>query len=114
MGVCAEGNSHAFLAGDFQKTDPQVLSIRVAIDLDSFIKSRGFGDNRAPVGSESLATVSDPWLRVTEDLDLRVTQTRDVTGALVLLPPQRRVKAAQHEIDLQTLCLSPLWFRSGP
>jgi hypothetical protein len=39
--VSAQGNANAFTLGDLQEAPPQVLPVRVTVDLDRLIETRG-------------------------------------------------------------------------
>ena len=93
--VGAERNAHTLFAGDFQKTDPQVLPIHVAVDLNRFVEPRGFREDRAPIRLQPLATVPHARLRMTEDLNPRIAQAGQVAARLILFPTQRGMEAAQ-------------------
>ena len=100
MGVCAERNSHALFAREFQKTDAQILAVCVAIDLDRFIEPHCFGKDRAPIRLQSFATIPDARLRMAEDLNARIAQASDVPARLIFLAAQRGMEAAEHEVEL--------------
>ena len=98
--VGAERNAHALFAGDFQKTDPQVLPIRIAVDLHRFVEPRGFGEDLAPIRIQPLATIPHARLRMTEDLNTRISQAGQVAARLILFPTERGMETAEHQVEL--------------
>ena len=66
MGVGHDGDPYAFLFGNAQQGEVQVLSVREGIDLYGLVEPRGLGKNAPPIGDQTQTKVIDPAPRVAE------------------------------------------------
>src|SRR5436305_860348 len=95
MRVGAQRNAAACFPCDVQQVNVEVLSVRIAVDLDRFVQPRSFVKDILPLGRESKAKVVNPATRMTKDLDRRIAQRSDVPRRLIFLRAQRGVNTAR-------------------
>src|SRR5205085_10502178 len=101
MSVCAERNTGSVLPCSLQQADVQVLSIRIAINLECLVESRSFCKNSRPVCTQPDAEIVNATAGVTKNLNVWVAHCCKVTLGLVFNCPQGGVERAQNKVQSQ-------------
>src|SRR3954470_8907817 len=99
MRIGAKGDPAAGLRGKTDQVGTQVLPIWIGIDLYGFVQFRGDSEHARPIGRQPEPKVVDASAGMAQNLDIGVPQRADVALGLVLLLPERGMKAAEHEVE---------------
>src|SRR6476646_8831780 len=97
--VRAERNSGSGFTRDLQQRQIEILSIRVAVDLDGLVEPGGRREHLGPVRGQSETKIVNAPPRMTENVDVRISKGREVAERLVFLRAQGRMKCAQHYVE---------------
>ena len=79
----------------------EVLSGRVAIDLDGDAFPCGEGEHRVPIGDDARARSGDATARMGEDVHRGIPNRGQQPAGLVLGPAKAGVRRRQHEFELR-------------
>jgi hypothetical protein len=92
VGISAQGNSDAFGFRNSQQGKTQVLPVRVTIDFDSLAQFCRRAEDTGPIGFQSQPVVINAASRMSENLDMRISQGAQITFGLILGCAERRMK----------------------